>query len=150
MHPPLRPPSNRTVGIAVGALIVLTLFHFTDNFVNVEDYPRSDWQSETFIRVGALVTWPLFAAFGVIGYRDYRRGKFPHAHIYLVASSYLGLISLLHFTAASPDELTTRGLVSVLIDGAVGAALLGVTVWSIVARRRESSLAPAHSEGGAG
>lgn len=133
----MRPPSNRTVGIAVGALIALTLFHFTDNFVNVEDYPRSDWQSENFIRIGALITWPLFAAFGLIGYRDYKRGRFPRAHIFLVACSYLGLVSLLHFTAASPDELTTRGLVSVVIDGTVGTALLGVTVWSIVARRAE-------------
>jgi hypothetical protein len=122
-------------------MFVLTLFHFTDNFVSVEDYPRPDWQSATFVQVGVLVTWPLFAAFGVLGYRNYRRGRFPQAHIYLIASSYLGLISLLHFTAGPPDELTTRGLVSVLIDGVAGATVLGVTIWSILARRREVSAA---------
>jgi len=144
------PPSNRTVGIAVGALISLTLFHFTDNFVNVEDYPRPGWQSATFIQVGALITWPLFAAFGVLGYRRYREGRFPQAHIYLIGSSYLGLISLLHFTSASPDELTTRGLVSVLIDGVVGAALLGVALWSILARRGQAGTAPAGAASGGG
>ena len=137
----MRPPSSRTVGIAVGAMIVLTLFHFTDNFVNVDEYPRSDWQSETFIQVGVLVTWPLFAAFGVLGYRYYRRGNFPLAHAFLFASSFLGLISLGHFSAGSPDDLTTRGLVSVLIDGVAGAMVMGVTLWSIVARRREARTA---------
>ncbi len=146
----MQPPATRTVGIAVGALIGLTLFHFTDNIVSVEDYPRPDWQSATFVQVAAVVTWLIFAAFGVIGYRRYRDGRFPQAHIYLAASSYLGLISLLHFTAGPPDELTTRGLISVLIDGVVGAALLGVVVWSVLARRRGSSAAAAGATSGGG
>jgi hypothetical protein len=145
----MRPPSNRTVGIAVGALIALTLFHFTDNVVNVEDYPRPDWQSATFVQIAAVIFWATFAVFGVIGYRLYRSGRFGLAHGFLFACSYLGLISLLHFTAGPPDELTTRGLISVLIDGVVGAAVLGVTIWSILARRGESSPAPAVSGGGA-
>jgi hypothetical protein len=78
----------------------------------------------------------------VIGYRLYRSGKFPLAHAYLFAFSYLGLVSLGHFTAASPDELTTRGLVSVLIDGIAGFTVLGLTVWSILARRGESASTP--------
>lgn len=134
----MRPPATRTVGIAVGAMIALTLFHFSDNFVNVGEYPRPDWQSETFVQVGAVVVWSLFSAFGVIGCRLYRSGRFPLAHAYLIASSFLGLVSLLHFTAGSPDELTTRGLIAVLVDGVVGSLVLGVTVWSILARRAEA------------
>jgi hypothetical protein len=139
----MRPPSSRTVGIVVGAMIVLTLFHFTDNTVNVDDYPRPDFQSATFVQVAAVITWPLFAAFGVIGYRLYRSGRFPLGHVYLLASTYLGLVSLLHFTVGSPDELTTRGLISVLIDGVAGLTVLGVTLWSIIARRGGSRVAPA-------
>jgi hypothetical protein len=138
----MRRPSTRIVGIVVGATIVLTAFHFTDNIVNVDTYPRQDWLSATAIQVAGLIFWPVFAAFGVIGYRLYRKGRFPLAHPFLFAFSYLGLVSLGHFTAGSPDELTTRGLISVLIDVTAGFTVLGVTLWSIVARRR-SSPAPA-------
>jgi hypothetical protein len=131
----MRPPSERTVGIVVGATILLTAFHFTDNIVNVDTYPRQDWISGSTIQISGLIFWPLFSAFGVTGYLLYRRGRFPLAHVYLIAFSYLGLVSLLHFTAASPAELTTRGLVSVMIDGVCGLTVLGVTVWSIIARR---------------
>ena len=138
----MRPPSTRTVGIVVAATIVLTAFHFTDNIVNVDDYPRPDALSGTTIQVAGLIFWPLFAAFGVIGYRLYRSGRLPLAHVYLFAFSYLGLISLLHFTSAPPDELTTRGLISVVIDGVAGLAVLGVTLWSVLARRGSTAKQP--------
>ena len=139
----MRPPSERTVGIAVGATIALTAFHFTDNIVNVDTYPRQEWLSGSFIQIAGLIFWPLFSAFGVIGYLLYRRGRFPLAHVYLLAFSYLGLVSLLHFTAGSPSELTTRGLVSVLIDGVCGVTVLAITLRSIIARRRAAALAGA-------
>jgi hypothetical protein len=138
----MRPPSARTVGIVVAATIALTAFHFTDNIINVDTYPRQDWLSASFIQVAGLIFWPLFSAFGVIGYVLCRRERFPLAHVYLVAFSYLGLVSLLHFTAGSPDELTTRGLISVLIDGVMGSIVLGVAIWSIVARRRQAAAPP--------
>jgi hypothetical protein len=132
----MRPPSARIVGIVVGATILLTAFHFTDNIVNVDSYPRQDWLSATSIQVAGLIFWPLMAGLGVAAYLHYRRGRFPLANWLLVAFSYLGLVSLLHFTAGSPDELTTRGLISVIIDGVMGFAVLGVAVWSMLARRK--------------
>ncbi len=132
----MQPPSARTVGIVVAATIVLTAFHFTDNIVNVDTYPRQDWLEGSAIQIAALVFWPAMALVGIWGYRAYRDGKFPLANWLLVAFSYLGLVSLGHFTAGSPDELTTRGLVSVLIDAAAGFTVLGVAVWSMLARRR--------------
>ena len=132
----MRPPSTRIVGVVVGATIVLTAFHFTDNIVNVDTYPRPDELSGTAIQVAGLIFWPVFAAFGVIGYLNYRRGEISLAHGFLLAFSFLGLVSLGHFTSGSPDELTTRGLVSVIIDGIAGFAVLGTVAWSVLARRR--------------
>ncbi len=139
----IRPPSTRKVGFVVAATVLLTTFHFTDNIVNVDTYPRQDWISGTAIQVSGLVMWPLFTAFGVAAYLLYRRGRFPLAHAFLVAFSYLGLVSLGHFTAASPDELTTRGLISVLIDAVAGFTVLGVALWSILAHRRSTPRAAA-------
>jgi hypothetical protein len=120
----------------VGATIVLTAFHFTDNIVNVDTYPRQDWLSATAIQVAGLIFWPVVSSFGIAGYLLYRRGNYELAHPFLIAFSFLGLVSLAHFMAGSPDDLPTRGLISVLIDGVAGITTLGVAVWSILARRR--------------
>ena len=140
----MQPPSVRTVGIVVAATIGLTAFHFTDNIVNVDTYPRPEGLSGEAIQIAAFIFWPVMAVVGVAGYRAYRRGNLQLAHPFLLAFSSLGLISLLHFTSGSPDELTTRGLISVIIDGIAGFTVLGVALWSILARRREP--APAGQE----
>lgn len=82
----LQPPSLATVRFVVFASVLLTAFHFTDNYVSLETYPQP---------------------------------------------------GLGHFLSGSPDEFTTRGLVSVLVDGVAGTAVLAVTVWSILAHRRQ-------------
>jgi hypothetical protein len=139
----MRPPSERSVGVVVGATIVLTAFHFTDNIVNVDTYPRQDWISGSAIQIAGLIFWPVFAAIGVLAYRLYRRGRFPLANWLLVAFSYIGLVSLGHFTAGSPDEMTARGLISVIVDVTAGFTVLGVALWSMLARRGKATAAPA-------
>ena len=130
----LQPPSVATVGFVVAASVVLTLFHFTDNYISIDTYPQPDWISGAIV----LVSWPLFTAIGVAGYLLYRRGRFPAANIFLLAYAYVGLSSLGHFLSGSPDEFTTRGLISVLVDGVAGSAVLAVAIWSILARRSRS------------
>ncbi len=130
----MRPPSLGTVRAVVIATIVLTLFHFTDNTVAIDSYPAPGWQPDWFVWV-VPAGWLLFTAAGVLGYRAYRDGHYSRAHPLLVFFAYGGLISLGHFLYGGPDELTTRGVVSVLVDAVAGSAVLGVTIWSIVARR---------------
>lgn len=135
----LRPPSVSTVGLVVLASVVLTGFHFTDNYVSIDTYPQPGWITEAVVAGG----WLLFSAVGVAGYLFYRRGQFGLADPFLLAYSYAGLSSLGHFFSGSPDEFTTRGLVSVLIDGAAGTTVLAVAVWPILARRTQATTAPA-------
>jgi hypothetical protein len=130
----MRPPSANTVRNVVVACIALTLFHFTDNAVYIDDYPKAGWQPDWFWAV-VVAGWFLFTATGIAGYRAYRRGDFAKAHPLLVAYSYMVMSSLGHFAYGPPSELSTRGLVSVFVDAVAGAAVLGVAVWSIVARR---------------
>ena len=131
----MQPPSLATVRIVVATSVLLTAIHFTDNYVSIETYPQPDWVTGPVV----LISWPLFTALGVAGYLLYRRGQFATAHAFLIAYSYTGLSSLGHFLSGSPDEFTTRGLASVLIDGAAGSAVLAVALWSILARRGEPS-----------
>jgi hypothetical protein len=132
MSSSLRQPSTSTVGFVVGASVVLTAFHFGDNYFSIETYPQPDWITGAVV----LASWPLFTALGVVGYLLYRRGRFGEAHAFLIAYSYTGLSSLGHFLSGSPEEFTTRGLISIFIDGAAGAAVLAVALWSIIALRR--------------
>ena len=132
---PVRPPSTATVRAVVTMSIVLTLVHFTDNAVSIDTYPAPDWQPDWFWLV-VVLSWPVFTAFGVLGYRFYARGEWTKAQVSLVIYSYTGLISAGHFLYGGPGELTTRGVVSVLIDITVGSAVLAVALWSIAARRR--------------
>ena len=130
----MKPPALATVRAVVFASIVLTLFHFTDNFIAIDTYPQPGWVT----RVVVVVSWPLLTSFGVAGYLLYRQGRLEVAHACLLVYSYTGLSSLGHFLSGSPDEFTTRGLISIFTDGVAGSAVLVVTLWSIVAHRRRA------------
>ena len=127
-----------TVRAVVVGTALLTLFHFTDNTIAIDSYPAPSWQPDWFEWVVAL-SWPVFVAFGVLGYRFYRRGEFHRAHVALVVFSYTGLVSLGHFIYGGPGDLTTRALVSVIVDALAGATVLAVALRSILARRRGPS-----------
>jgi hypothetical protein len=134
----MRSPSLSTVRAVLIASVLLTSFHYTDNFVSIDSYPQPDW-----VTTGAvLVSWPLLTAFGVAGYLLYRSGRFELAHACLLVYSTTGLSSLGHFLSGSPDEFTTRGLVSIFTDAAAGSAVLAVTVCSMLAHRTRSAPAP--------
>jgi hypothetical protein len=130
----VRPPSVAIVRAVVAATIVLTLFHFADNTIAIDSYPAPSWQPDWFVWV-VPISWILFTTAGVLGYRAYRDGRYSKAHPLLVLYSYAGLVSLGHFLYGGPDELTTRGVVSVFVDAVAGSAVLFVAIWSLVARR---------------
>jgi tryptophan-rich sensory protein len=141
MSRPLAPPSVSTVRLVVLTTIVLTLFHFTDNAVNVDTYPKAGWQPDWF-EIVVAVAWVLYTAVGVAGFLLYQRGRFRAAQAALLVYGYLVISSLGHFIYGSPDELTTRGVISVFVDVAAGTVVVAVAVWSIVARRRQSPAVP--------
>ena len=140
-----RAPSASTVRWVVFVTIALTLFHFTDNTINVDTYPKAGWQPAWFDVVVA-VAWFLYTAVGVAGYRLYRQGRFRQAHVGLVLYGFLIFSSLGHFIYGSPSELTTRGVISVFVDVGAGSLVIAVALWSILARRARVPRAEAATE----
>ncbi len=114
--------------------VAVTLFHFTDNTINIDTYPKAGWQPEWFDAV-VVLAWFAFTAVGLTGVALYGRERFGAAHAALLIYGLLVLTSLGHFLYGSPDELTTRGLVSVFVDVAAGSVVIAVALWSILARR---------------
>jgi hypothetical protein len=62
--------------------------------------------------------------------------------VWLILYGYLIASSLGHFLYGSPDDFTTRGLISVLVDVAAGLLVIAAALWSIVARRAGAARAP--------
>ena len=133
----MRPPALSTVRFVVFASIVLTAFHYTDNAINIDSYGPV---LAFFTTATVFLTWSLFTALGIAAYLFYRVQRYELANPLLLAYSFAGLIDLAHFVTISPAALTTRGLISVLIDLTIGTAVLVVAIRSILAQREGSAL----------
>ena len=69
--PSRRVPSERLVRAVLLAAIVSSVIHYTDNYVNLEDYPQPHWINHAVVPIA----WLAFTAFGILGYVLFRRGR---------------------------------------------------------------------------
>jgi hypothetical protein len=132
-------PSVGLVRAVVYGAIGLTLFHFTDNAVNIDDYPKAGWQPDWFAAL-VVAGWFIWTAVGIYAVRLYEQGRFRGANTALIIYGYLVASSIGHFLYGSPSELETHSAISVFVDIAAGLVVIGVGVWSVLARR--SAAAP--------
>ena len=116
------------------AAIVSSVIHYTDNYVNLEDYPQPHWINHAVIPSA----WALFTAFGIAGYLLYRRGRLVPAGLCLLVYSYTGLSSLGHYRFGPLSDFTPKMHIGILLDGVTGAAVFIVGVLLIVSRMRRS------------
>jgi hypothetical protein len=74
------------------------------------------------------VAWVLFTVAAVVGYRHFRDGQRAKAAAWIGAYSTSGLISVLHYTDISIDDLSVFQNTFVFLDVLLGLALLGFAV----------------------
>jgi hypothetical protein len=121
------------------ALLVVTLVesfvHYADNTLRYDDYTVPDPSV-----LGSLVkqwvipvSWVLFTAAGIHGYRLFRDGQRARAAPWIGAYSASGLISALHYTDISVDDLSAFQNTFVFLDIALGVALLAFALWAAFA-----------------
>ncbi len=108
--------------------------HYADNTLRYDDYTVAD---PSFL--GSLVkqwvipvSWVLFTIAGVVGYRRFRDGQRPQAAAWLGAYSVSGLISVLHYTDISIDDLSAFQNTFVFADVVLGVLVLGFALWTAV------------------
>ena len=123
----------------LGAAVVSTALHFTHNFVAIEQYPQSDAISNTAVQIAIVVSWPLFTALGLLGYRRYAARRFESAHLMLATYALLPLASLGHYTTGNPD-LAPFWYATIITDGLLGIALLAFVVSSARAVRQRAAV----------
>jgi peptide-methionine (S)-S-oxide reductase len=123
---------TRLLRLLIGLTIVESFVHYADNTLRYEDYTAAD---PSFL--GSLVkqwvipvSWVLFTAAGLVGYRRFREGRRPEAAAWIGAYSVSGLISVLHYTDIPMSDLSAFQNTFVFLDVALGALLLGFAVWA--------------------
>jgi hypothetical protein len=123
--------STRLVRVVLGAAIVSSILHYTDNLVNIEDYPQPQWVNEAVVPIA----WALLTAVGVAGYVLYRRGSYRVAGACWLVYSYTGLSSLAHYSFGPLSDFSVRMHAGILLDGVTGAAVLVVELALLLRRR---------------
>jgi hypothetical protein len=123
---------TRLLQVLIAVTVVESFIHYFDNTRRYDDYTVADPSI-----LGGLVkqwvipvSWVLFTAAGLIGYRRFRERDWPHAAAYLGAYSASGLISLLHYTDISIDDLSLFQNTFVFADVALGVLVLAFAVWT--------------------
>ncbi len=118
-----------TVLRAILAFAVLsTGLHFTHNFLEIDQYPEVIIPNAV-IEVLIPITWPLYTAIALLGYRWYARGRLRPARVALVAYGLFVMTSLLHFAGGTPD-VPPFWLATIFTDGLSGLAVIAFVVWS--------------------
>src|SRR5579883_1076405 len=73
--------------------IVITAFHYTDNFLNFEHYPDPSWLTQD----GIWMAWIILTVCGILGYVLYIKGLFAIAYLCLGLYSITGGLSPGHY-----------------------------------------------------
>lgn len=129
----------RAVRILTGIFavaVVVSIAHYTDNYVNWHDYPQP--RAVTLPNV-VIEAWLAFTAVGVAGYLLFRRRPSDLALVLLAAYSGSGLLGIGHYLVPGATSMPWWRQVHVCLDIACGIAMLAFTIW--VARARPRSIA---------
>ena len=122
----------RLLQVLLAVTVVESFVHYLDNTIEYDDYTVANPSI-----LGGLVkqwvipvSWVLFTAAGVVGYRRFREARWPQAAAFLGAYSASGLISLLHYTDISISDLNAFQNTFVFADVVLGAAVLAFALWT--------------------
>jgi hypothetical protein len=137
----------RVLQVVLGAAIVSSVFHYTDNWLRYDQYPQDEPKLITQPMVP--ISWVLFTVVGIWGYVQFRNGRWRPAAYALAVYSISGLISPIHYTADAPlSAYDGFQHTFIITDGLAGAAVFAFAVWAWAQdrrRRRAASTASAAS-----
>jgi hypothetical protein len=130
--PARRMPSARVVTVVLGAALLSSIVHYTDNFVNIEDYPQPHWINHVVIPAA----WIILTGIGAAGLLSFRHERYGLAGLFLLVYSYTGLSSLAHYSFGPLSEFNAKMHIGIWLDGLTGAAVLVLALVLLLRRRR--------------
>lgn len=129
------PRAVRVLGWIFAVAVVVSIIHYTDNYVNYHDYPQPKTLSDA---PEALVPgfWVGFTAAGLAGYLLFRRSASDLALVLLAVYSGSGLVGIGHYLVPGATSMPWWRQVHVSLDIACGIAVFSFVIWAARARRR--------------
>jgi hypothetical protein len=128
---------TRTAEIAVVRTVfvtalLLSVVHYIDNTVRFDDYTGG---KKGFVTQAMIpISWLLFTAAGVAGYRFLKQGNRGLGGSLLGVYSVSGLIGVLHYTTVSPGDFSAFQNTFIGLDFLAGLAVLVVAVRLVLSR----------------
>ncbi|WP_409494620.1 hypothetical protein [Amycolatopsis sp. cmx-11-12] len=109
--------------------LLSTTLHYAHNVIRAADYPQVEGIPVGVAATLVVVAYVLFTTFGVLGYRDYLRGRYWRALAFLMVFSLSGLASLGHFLVAVP-QIPAFWFATIYTDTAAALLLWAFVTWA--------------------
>src|SRR5687767_5438440 len=96
----------RTLLVLLAMAIAVSVVHYTDNYVNFDDYPQPGADSSLPAPGRGLIgiSWFVFTGFGIAGLWLFVRRRIVHAAACLTTYSVSGLIGIGHYTVPGATD----------------------------------------------
>jgi hypothetical protein len=132
----------RILSVILAVAVVVSIVHYTDNYVNYHDYPQSRTLPNPSSAL-VIASWFGFTAVGLAGYLLFRRSPSSLALILLAAYSGSGLVGVGHYLVPGATSMPWWRQAHVCFDITSGIAVFAFAIWAARARRHAPvSLAP--------
>ncbi|WET78945.1 hypothetical protein P3102_33715 [Amycolatopsis sp. QT-25] len=115
--------------LILASTLLSTTLHYAHNGLRAADYPQAEGVSVELTAALVVVAYVLFTVFGVLGYRDYLRGRHWRALAFLMIYSLSGLASLEHFLIDVP-RIPAFWFATIYTDTAAALALWAFVTWA--------------------
>jgi len=106
--------------------IIITAFHFTDNYINFDMYPQPDWITPSSV----YISWIIWTLAGIAGYWLYKNQRLWSSYVFLIFYSLCGLVSLGHYSHGAMSDFSLKMHLFIMADGLAGLSILGFVLWS--------------------
>lgn len=112
--------------------LLLSVVHYIDNTVRYDDYTGG--QDSFITRPMIPISWGLFVAAGITGYRYLKQGNRSRGGWLLAVFSLSGLVGVGHFTTVSPSDFSAFQNVFIALDFLAGLAVFVLAVRAVTTR----------------
>jgi hypothetical protein len=125
----------RILSAIFAVAVVVSIIHYTDNYVNYSDYPQSTASRSVSSAALVLGAWFAFTAAGLAGYLLFRRAPSNLALILLAVYSGSGLVGIGHYLVPGATSMPWWRQAHVCFDITCGIAVFSFAMWAARARR---------------
>lgn len=106
--------------------IVITIFHYTDNFINFSNYPAPEWMTPQSV----YQSWIILTGIGITGFIFYCKNNLWFAYICLSIYSLTGILSPGHYFFPRTKAFSFKMHTFIWLDFIAGILILSFIIWS--------------------